>query len=48
MLLIVDLAFPVVVLAIAQRMVDDTKLPIYSAEILDQKPDIVTFRLHIS
>lgn len=41
-------SFLVVVPAIAQRIVDDTKLPVYSAQILDPKPDQVTFTLHTS
>ncbi|CAG7953402.1 unnamed protein product [Penicillium nalgiovense] len=40
--------FLVIIPAIAQRLVDDTDLPVYSAEILDPKPDEVNFVLHTS
>lgn len=40
--------FLVIVPAIAQRIVDDTNLPVYSADILDPKPDSITFILHTS
>ncbi|KAI9036444.1 DUF3712 domain-containing protein [Aspergillus affinis] len=38
--------FLVIIPAIAQRIVDDTDLPVYSAEILDPKPDRFTFSLN--
>ncbi|KAI9375124.1 hypothetical protein BJX61DRAFT_550178 [Aspergillus egyptiacus] len=37
--------FLVAIPAIAQRMVDDTDLPVYSADITDPKPESVTFTL---
>ncbi|KAL4925690.1 DUF3712 domain-containing protein [Aspergillus undulatus] len=37
--------FLVAIPAIAQRMVDDTDLPVYAAHITDPKPDAVTFTL---
>ncbi|KAJ5630161.1 hypothetical protein N7528_003818 [Penicillium herquei] len=40
--------FLVAIPAIAQRIVDDTSLPIYSAEILDPTPSSVSFVLHTS
>jgi hypothetical protein len=42
------LSFLIIIPAIAQRLVDDTDLPVYSAEILDPKPDEVNFILHTS
>lgn len=41
-------SFLVVIPAIGQRIVDDTDLPIYGAEILDPKPDTISFALHTS
>ncbi|KAJ5718842.1 uncharacterized protein N7483_009924 [Penicillium malachiteum] len=41
-------SFLVAIPAIAQRVVDDTDLPIYSAEILDPTPSSVSFVLHTS
>ncbi|KAH8425140.1 DUF3712 domain-containing protein [Aspergillus melleus] len=38
--------FLVIIPAIAQRIVNDTDLPVYSAEILDPKPDRFTFSLN--
>ncbi|KAJ5086195.1 hypothetical protein N7532_010966 [Penicillium argentinense] len=40
--------FLVAIPAIAQRIVDDTDLPIYGAQILNPKPDRVSFTLHTS
>ncbi|KAJ5718951.1 hypothetical protein N7493_007406 [Penicillium malachiteum] len=40
--------FLVAIPAIAQRIVDNTSLPIYSAEILDPTPSSVSFVLHTS
>ncbi|KAL2861202.1 DUF3712 domain-containing protein [Aspergillus lucknowensis] len=37
--------FLVAIPAIAQRIVDDTNLPVYAAHITDPKPDAVTFTL---
>ncbi|KAJ5657052.1 hypothetical protein N7507_009002 [Penicillium longicatenatum] len=41
-------SFLVIIPAIAQRIVDNTDLPIYSAEILDPKAESVSFTLHTS
>lgn len=46
--LLTQYSFLVAVPAIAQRIVDDTALPVYSAEILDPKPGEVSFSLHTS
>lgn len=40
------ISFLVAIPAIAQRLVDNTNLPIYSAEILDPKLDSVSFTLN--
>ncbi|KAJ5934088.1 hypothetical protein N7466_003635 [Penicillium verhagenii] len=40
--------FLVIIPAIAQRIVDNTSLPIYSAEILNPTADTVSFTLHTS
>lgn len=44
LMLTVD-SFVVAIPAIAQRLVDDTDLPVYGADITDPKPDAVTFKL---
>ena len=41
-------SFVIIIPAIAQRIVDTTDLPVYSAQILDPTPDSVTFTLHTS
>jgi hypothetical protein len=41
-------SFLVAVPAIAQRIVDNTNLPVYGAEILDPKPEEVSFTLRTS
>lgn len=46
--LLIHGSFLVAIPAIAQRLVDDTDLPVHSAQILDPKSDRVTFTLHTS
>lgn len=41
-------SFLVMIPAIAQTTIDDTNLPVYSAEILDPKADSISFTLHTS
>jgi hypothetical protein len=41
-------SFLVIIPAIAQRIVDNTKLLVYSASVLDPKPDTVTFTVDTS
>lgn len=41
-------SFLIIIPAIAQRLVDDTDLPVYSAEILNPKPGDFDFILHTS
>lgn len=41
-------SFVIIIPAIAQRIVDTTDLPIYSAQILEPTPDSVTFSLQTS
>lgn len=41
-------SFLIIIPAIAQLIVDKTSLPVYSAEILDPKPDRVSFSLKTS
>lgn len=38
----------IIIPAVGQRIVDQTNLPIHAAEILDPKPESVTFTLHTS
>ncbi|KAJ5601227.1 hypothetical protein N7510_010761 [Penicillium lagena] len=46
--ILLPIFFMVVIPAVAQLIVNDTSLPVYSASIMDPKPDKVTFTLHTS